>query len=78
MKKIIIISVILLSGFTFAQESSDNPYVYDNDSSELYEEEITPANPGDPKSAPIDEYIPALVIVAVSFVIAYANKKKTT
>ncbi|OBW42092.1 hypothetical protein AB670_01512 [Chryseobacterium sp. MOF25P] len=75
MKKIIIISVILLSGFTFAQESSDNPYVYDNESPELYEEEITPANPGDPKSVPIDEYIPALVIVAVSF-IAYANKKK--
>lgn len=68
--------VMVLSGFAFAQESSDNPFVYDNDTSELYEEEITPANPGDPKPAPIDDYIPALLIIAIAFVIAYANKKK--
>ncbi|REC40430.1 hypothetical protein DRF69_18885 [Chryseobacterium sp. 5_R23647] len=62
-----------LSGFTFAQESSDNPFVYNNGTTELQEEDVLPGNPGD---APIDDYIPALLIVAVAFVIAYANKKK--
>ncbi len=63
-----------LSGFTFAQESSDNPFVYDNGATELQEEDVLPGNPGD---VPIDDYIPALLIVAVAFTIAYANKKKT-
>ncbi|WP_123962747.1 hypothetical protein [Chryseobacterium sp. 5_R23647] len=73
MKKIIVIFVMALSGFTFAQESSDNPFVYNNGTTELQEEDVLPGNPGD---APIDDYIPALLIVAVAFVIAYANKKK--
>ncbi|WP_210151327.1 hypothetical protein [Chryseobacterium scophthalmum] len=73
MKKIIIIFVMVLSGFAFAQESSDNPFVYDNGTTELKEEDTFPANPG---VAPIDDYIPALLIVAVAFVFAYANKKK--
>lgn len=73
MKKIIVIFVMALSGFTFAQESSDNPFVYDNGTTELQEEDVLPGNPGD---VPIDDYIPALLIVAVAFVIAYANKKK--
>lgn len=65
---------MVLSGFTFAQESSDNPFVYDNGTTELQEEDVLPGNPGD---VPIDDYIPALLIVAVAFTIAYANKKKT-
>ena len=65
--------VMVLSGFTFAQESSDNPFVYDNGTTELQEEDVFPANPG---GVPIDDYIPALLIVAVALVIAYANKKK--
>ncbi|WP_404985273.1 hypothetical protein ACI513_18755 [Chryseobacterium sp. M5] len=74
MKKIIIIFVMLLSGFTFAQESTDdNVFVYDTSATELEEEDVYPANPGD---VPIDDYIPALLVVAVAFVIAYANKKK--
>ena len=73
MKKIIIIFVMVLSGFAFAQESSDNPFVYDNGTTELQEEDVYPANPG---GAPIDDYVPALLIVAVAFVIAYTNKKK--
>lgn len=39
MKKIVIMLVMALSGVAFAQESSDNPFVYDNDTPELYEEE---------------------------------------
>ncbi|WP_159479182.1 hypothetical protein [Chryseobacterium sp. 18068] len=74
MKKIIVIFIMVLSGFTFAQESSDNPFVYDNGTTELQEEDVLPGNPGD---VPIDDYIPALLIVAVAFTIAYANKKKT-
>lgn len=74
MKKIIVIFVMLLSGFTFAQESTDdNVFVYDTNATELEEEDVYPANPGD---VPIDDYIPALLVVAVAFVIAYANKKK--
>lgn len=74
MKKIIIMFVMVLSGFTFAQESSDNTFVYDNGTTELQEEDTFPANPGD---VPIDDYIPALLIIAIAFTIAYANKKKT-
>ncbi|WP_435525832.1 hypothetical protein [Chryseobacterium indoltheticum] len=78
MKKIIVIFVMLLSGFTFAQESSDdNVFVYDTDvnagATELEEEDVYPANPG---LVPIDDYVPALFIIAVAFVVAYANKKK--
>lgn len=74
MKKIIVIFVMVLSGFTFAQESTDdNVFVYDTSATELEEEDVYPANPGD---VPIDDYIPALLVVAVAFVIAYANKKK--
>ncbi|WP_175622865.1 hypothetical protein [Chryseobacterium schmidteae] len=73
MKKIIIMFVIVLSGFTFAQESSGNPYVYDNGTTELQEEDVLPGNPG---LVPIDDYIPALLIVAVAFVVAYAKRKK--
>lgn len=64
---------MVLSGFAFAQESSDNPFVYDNGTTELQEEDTFPANPG---LVPIDDYIPALLIVAVTFVIAYAKRKK--
>lgn len=74
MKKIIVIFVMVLSGFTFAQESTDdNVFVYDTSATELEEEDVYPANPGD---VPIDDYIPALLVVAVAFVIAYAKKKK--
>lgn len=77
MKKIIIIFVMSLSGFAFAQESSDNQFIYQTDTTELADEEedVLPANPGD---VPIDDYIPVLLVVAVAFVIAFANKKKLT
>ncbi len=79
MKKIIIMFVMVLSGFVFAQESSDNPFIYDNgtDTTELQEEDILPANPGDPGYVPIDNYIPGLLIIAFAFLIAYTSKKKT-
>lgn len=77
MKKIIIMFVMVLSGFVFAQNTQDNTFVYDNGSAELQEEDVLPANPGDPLSGPIDDYIPALLIIAIAFTIAYANKKKT-
>lgn len=74
MKKIIIMFVMVLSGFVFAQNTQDNTFVYDNGTTELQEEDTFPANPGD---VPIDDYIPALLIIAIAFTIAYANKKKT-
>lgn len=73
MKKIIIMFVMVLSGFAFGQESSDNPFVYNTGTTELQEEDVLPGNPG---LAPIDDYIPVLLVVAVALVIAYANKKK--
>lgn len=76
MKKIIITSLIILSGSIFAQESSDdNQFVYQESSANKTEEDVVPGNPGDPESAPIDQYIPALVIVAVG-IIVYAKRKK--
>lgn len=77
MKKIIIMFVMVLSGFVFAQESSDNPFIYDTGTTELQEEDVLPANPGDPGLAPIDDYIPVLLIIALGLTIACANKKKT-
>lgn len=77
MKKIIVIFVMVLSGFAFAQESSDNPFVYDNGATELQEEDVLPGNPGDPLAGPIDDYIPVLLIIAFGLSIAFANKKKT-
>lgn len=75
MKKIIVMLMMLLSGYAFAQEDSDNLYVYETSSSGDEEEEGFPGNPGDP--APIDQYVPLLLIVAASLVVVYANKKKT-
>ncbi len=77
MKKIIVMFVMVLSGFVFAQESTDNPFIYDNGTTELQEEDVLPANPGDPLAAPIDDYIPVLLIIAVGLAIACANMKKT-
>jgi hypothetical protein len=75
MKKIIVMFAMVLSGLAFAQDSSDNPYIYDTDPNamELDEEDVYPANPGD---APIDDYIPALFVVGVALAIAYSKKKK--
>lgn len=75
MKKSIIMFAMVLSGFTSAQESSDNPFIYDNGTTELKEEETFPANPGD---VPIDDYIPALLVVALIFTFAYAKRKNVT
>lgn len=74
MKKILVISSIVLSGFAFAQ-NSDNPFIYDT-SEDLQEEEVVPGNPGDPKPAPIDQYIPVLILTAVLLAYRYGKKKK--
>lgn len=71
MKKIFLLSAIVISGFTFANDS-DNPFVYDE--APLLEEEEYPAAPYDP--APIDQYIPVLVLSAVAIAFAYAKKRK--
>ncbi|ROI00550.1 hypothetical protein [Chryseobacterium daecheongense] len=76
MKKIVIASLIILSSSIFAQESSDdNQFVYQESSTKNTEEDVYPGNPGDPEPAPIDQYIPALVIMAVG-IIVYAKRKK--
>lgn len=66
---------IVLSGFTFAQDS-DNPFIYDT--SENVQEDIGPGNAGDPvvQPAPIDEYIPALLIAATAIAFAFSYRKK--
>lgn len=73
MKKIIILCSIAISGFSFAQENSDNPYIYE-ESSSLLEEDVFPSNPGDPNPAPIDEYVPALLVFAIALIFI-VNKK---
>ncbi len=74
MKKIIIIFSLAVSGFSLAQ--SHNPYVYDQPETSAMQERDTPAGPGDPGSVPIDEYIPALFIMATILIFATINKKK--
>ena len=72
MKKLIIISSILLSGLAFAQNNSDNPFIYDEP--EVTEADVFPGNPGDPNAAPIDEYIPALLIMAIAMIVVYKKR----
>lgn len=76
MKKIIMAGLMILSGGIFAQESSeDNPFVYQESVNNAEDDEVYPGNPGDPESAPIDQYIPVLVILAMG-IIVYAKRKK--
>ncbi|MDQ1161001.1 hypothetical protein QE422_001369 [Chryseobacterium sp. SORGH_AS 447] len=75
MKKIIIALSLAVSGFSLAQ--SDNPYVYDQDQTSAMQERDTPAGPGDPGAAPIDEYLPFLFMVAVVLVFTASNKAKS-
>lgn len=74
MKKIIILFSLVISGFSLAQ--SDNPYVYNQPETSEMQEERAPAEPGDPGAAPIDEYIPALFIVATILAFAASHKKR--
>ncbi|WP_144282448.1 hypothetical protein [Chryseobacterium echinoideorum] len=76
MKKIIIAGLFAVSGFALAQEATDNPYVYETTQDEVAEEDEYPGNPGDPKSAPIDDYIPALFVLAAAIAVRAKMKKK--
>ncbi|MGO4710668.1 hypothetical protein AB4Y90_16500 [Chryseobacterium sp. 2TAF14] len=77
MKKILIMFLIVLSGFAFAQnDSSENPFIYE-ESNDFQEEDVLPGNPGDPNPAPIDDYIPALLIMTIVLTFVYAKKKKS-
>lgn len=74
MKKILIMCSIVLSGLSFAQDS-DNPFIYDTP--ENVQEDVGPGNAGDPvDQVPIDQYIPALLIVATAIAFAFSSKKK--
>ncbi|WP_294219934.1 hypothetical protein [uncultured Chryseobacterium sp.] len=74
MKKIIIIFALVVSGFSMAQ--SDNPYIYNQPEDSEMQENSTPAGPGDPGAAPIDEYIPVLFVVAIVLAFTASTKKK--
>jgi len=76
MKKIVIICSIGFSAFSFAQESADNSYVYEQSTEQIEEENGFPGNPGDPEPASIDDYVPLLLIAAVGLVICYRKKIK--
>ena len=75
MKKILITALFAVSGFALAQEISDNPYVYETQD-EVADEDAYPGNPGDPNPAPIDDYIPALFVLAAAIAVKAAMKKK--
>lgn len=76
MKKILITSFILCSFFALSQKNS-NIFTDDNTaySQSNTEEDVMaePGNPGDP--APIDNYIPALMVISI-LIIIYTSKKK--
>ncbi|MCU7615106.1 hypothetical protein N0B16_11710 [Chryseobacterium sp. GMJ5] len=76
MKKILIIGSVVLSGLAFSQQqSSENSYVYDEP--EVTEGDTFPGNPGDPTAAPIDQYVPVLLLTAIGMVVVFAKRKKT-
>lgn len=75
MRKLIITFSIVLSGFACAQSSDDNPYLYDEPSAT--EGETFPGNPGDPNTAPVDQYIPCLLLTAIGMVVVFARKRET-
>lgn len=76
MKKIFIISTIFLSCLAFSQ--SANRYVYEEQTDSSIEKADTefPSAPVDP--APIDDYIPALIVAAVGIAVFYGRKKTIT
>ncbi len=74
MKKIIIASLIMLSVMSFAQETSSNPFIYDDNSEMAIQEDVVPGNPGD--TVPINEYIPELIIAALALIVIVAKRKK--
>ena len=47
------------------------------DQTSAMQERDTPAGPGDPGAAPIDEYLPFLFMVAVVLVFTASNKAKS-
>ena len=74
MKKIIITGLFVLSNFAAAQDTSDNPYVYETQNEEA--EADYPGNPADPDPVPIDQYIPYLLLTAMGMVVVFSKKKK--
>lgn len=75
MKKILIILSFTLSIFAMAQDVSDNQYVYDNND-EVSEDGSFPGSPGDPNTAPIDDYIPVLFVIGAAFAIRFSLRNK--
>lgn len=78
MKKIIIASLVVFSSVIFAQDTNNNSYVYETATQEQDVEALDgdfPENPVDP--APIDDYIPFLMAVAVGIVVVFGKRKKT-
>ncbi|MDF2553840.1 MAG: hypothetical protein K0R36_2044 [Chryseobacterium sp.] len=76
MKKILITCSIVLSTFSFAKESSENQFVYEESSSTFSEEDTFPGNPGDPNTAPIDQYVLILLTTALALMVFVAKRKK--
>lgn len=76
MKNIVTGFLLIISSVAFGQ--SDNPYVYDEPEMSTMADGDNPAGPGDPKLVPIDDYIPALLMVAIIFTFAYAKRKNIT
>ncbi|MCU7618718.1 hypothetical protein NZ698_16095 [Chryseobacterium sp. PBS4-4] len=75
MKKIVIICSLVLSGFAFADQS-DNPYIYNDQEMGTMAEGDDPAGPGDPSGAPIDQFVPVLMLAGVIIAFAYGRRKE--
>lgn len=76
MKNIVTGFLLIISSVAFGQ--SDNPYVYDEPEMSTMADGDSPAGPGDPGSVPIDDYVPALLAVALIFTFVYAKRKNIT
>lgn len=64
----------MLSVMSFAQETSSNPFIYDDNSDITVQEDVVPGNPGEP--VPIDDYAPELLIAALAIIVIVSKRKK--
>jgi len=78
MKKISIVLTIALGGFMLAQSGN----VFADSENNLYEEEEmiyqthAPTTPGDDPAAPIDEYLPVLMVAGAAMALYAARRRQ--
>lgn len=77
MKKIAIATGILVCTLGYTQDR-EYKFFEGPRKSETAVEAQTPAEPGDPQAAPIDDYLPVLLLAGMAMMAYYARKRQFT